>query len=587
MHMKRVATLFVSMILLSRVTGQDLPDWFFNPPKSNSNTFYTLGISDPGLTREQATVQAEHRAMLTFSLLQGVEVQGIEQSESNDLGEEIIEVLSRSVVSKSYPRLYFENVKGFFTSNNEAIVLLKTSFYDLPEELATDSLEFRSLFDCSSHSSFSQSDGSEQRDHLEYLYRCTDLKNQSISTDYYRSFHLVGGSRDSLYCMSILEIASKSKNIKKTTELTDDYTYDPPARPPTRQYSSLFPNQIHYTATLKRGIWYAYITSMMNEIYGYSSKKTTRTKVPNETKQYIIFALNNIEFRNDSLTLHLNVSDPFSGDFYTYSAYENVDKNVPVAEKTYPFRFALIIGNEDYSMYQPDLKSETNVQFAVNDANVFAEYAQFTLGIPEENITLLTNARAIDMYRAIEKLSLLIKNAYGKADVFFYYAGHGLPDEKTRDAYIIPCDVSGADLQFAIKLKDLYAKLSEFPSKRITVFLDACFSGGARNLSLVASRSVKTKPNEDEIAGNIVVFTASTGEQSALPYQQKNHGLFTYFLLKKLQDTRGDLNYAELSSYLTNEIGINSLRINTKEQNSKTLFGTDVAETWSEWKFQY
>lgn len=260
------------------------------------------------------------------------------------------------------------------------------------------------------------------------------------------------------------------------------------------------------------------------------------------------------------------------------------DINIPVCNKKNADRYAVIIGNEDYSSYQMDLKSEVNVDFAERDARIFKEYAVKTFGVPEENIFLLINSRAVEMHQTIAKMNLIIKNSGGNAEVIFYYAGHGFPDEKTKDAYLIPVDVSGTNLQFGVKLKDVYAKLTEYPSKRITVFLDACFSGGARNQGLVAARGVRMKPKQDMLDGNVVVFTASSGEESSLPYKEKQHGIFTYYLLKKIQATKGNITYKELSDYLKKEVGVKSVLVNSKEQTPQTNVSPKAKTNWGEWK---
>ncbi|OFX85306.1 MAG: hypothetical protein A2W99_14930 [Bacteroidetes bacterium GWF2_33_16] len=259
----------------------------------------------------------------------------------------------------------------------------------------------------------------------------------------------------------------------------------------------------------------------------------------------------------------------------------DVDIIKPAGIKQNPNRYALIIGNEDYSSFQLGLRSEANVDFAVRDAEMFQEYAKHILGIPEENIIFLTNARAIQMHRALNKMNLIASITKGKADIFFYYAGHGFPDEVNQEPYIIPVDVSGGDLEFALKLTDVYAKLTEFPTQRVTVFLDACFSGGARNQGLVAARGVKVKPKDNIFNGNMVVFAASSGDESSLPYKDKQHGMFTYYLLKKLQETEGRVTYKELSEYITEQVAVKSILINNKEQNPQTNISVDLKDTWS------
>lgn len=264
----------------------------------------------------------------------------------------------------------------------------------------------------------------------------------------------------------------------------------------------------------------------------------------------------------------------------------DIDINIPVIAKPNPDRFALIIGNEDYSSKQKEINTEANVEFARNDATIFKEHAIKVLGIPEENITFLLDATLGEMSQAIDKMSKIIKVTEGTAEVFVYYAGHGLPDENTKEAYLIPVDVNGTNMNYAINLNNLYSKLTEFPSKRVTIFLDACFSGGARNQGLLSARGVKVKPKEGTLKGNLVVFTASSGEQSSLPYKAKNHGLFTYFLLKKLQDSKGDITYKELSEYLNKSVKLNSILINDKEQLPQTNISTEIQNQWMNWSFK-
>ncbi|OFX20860.1 MAG: hypothetical protein A2041_02980 [Bacteroidetes bacterium GWA2_31_9b] len=261
----------------------------------------------------------------------------------------------------------------------------------------------------------------------------------------------------------------------------------------------------------------------------------------------------------------------------------DVDINIPYTERKNESKYALIIGNEDYNSYQMGLNTESNVDYAVNDAQTFKMYAKSTLGIPDENIIYLENAKAVEMSRAIKTLTSVIKNTNGKGDILFYYAGHGFPDEIEKEPYLIPVDVSGSDLQFAVKLADLYKQLTEYPSQKVTVILDACFSGGARNQSLVAARGVKVKPKDNILKGNIVVFTASSGEQSSLSYKDKNHGLFTYYLLKKIKETNGNISYKELSDYLTEQVSIKSALINQKEQNPQTLISVTAKDYWQNW----
>jgi len=262
----------------------------------------------------------------------------------------------------------------------------------------------------------------------------------------------------------------------------------------------------------------------------------------------------------------------------------DIDVDIPV-NTTNPKRFALVIGNEDYSSFQRNLGSESNVEFAINDATAFKTYAQKVMGLEERNIFFITNATAGAMNQKIELVTKIMSKMNGTAELFFYYAGHGFPDEATKTPYLIPVDVNILNISQGIKLSDLYEKLNGCGAKKVTVVLDACFSGGGREGGLISARGVKVKPKEDEAIGNIVVFTASTGEQSSLPYAEKGHGMFTYYFLKKLKESKGKVTYRGMFEYLKENVSIESLRTNYKEQDPQLNSSPSLLNTWEGWVF--
>jgi hypothetical protein len=320
----------------------------------------------------------------------------------------------------------------------------------------------------------------------------------------------------------------------------------------------------------------------------YNSLKINNLPIQNpnvDNSKFISFAIETPSIKTDTIKqiVYVNSNTKTS---YQFEKLSEVDKNIPQNNNVNPYRFALIIGNEDYRSHQTDLSSEINVDFARNDATAFKEYAINTLGVPEKNVIFLLDATTGQMNQGISKLNLIIKNTQGKSEVFIYYAGHGLPDEQTKESYIMPVDVSGKNANEGILLKTLYSKLTEFPSKRITVFIDACFSGGARNQGLLAARGVKVKPKEGLLSGNIVVFSASSGEQSSLPLKEKYHGIFTYYLLKKIQETKGDINYDELSQSINENVSLQSVLINDKEQTPQINVSNSIQNEWKNYNLK-
>jgi hypothetical protein len=258
----------------------------------------------------------------------------------------------------------------------------------------------------------------------------------------------------------------------------------------------------------------------------------------------------------------------------------DVDVSIPKSATPKLNAYALIIGNEDYTTFQTGLSNEVNVEYARNDAQVFAEYCKNTLGIPDKQVKLLVNATGSQMRQGLAWINNLAGIERGNAELIFYYSGHGLPDEATKEPYLIPVDVSGNQIQYAVKLEEAYASLTAKPSKQVTVFLDACFSGGARNESLIAMKGVKIKPSNIVDLNNIVVFASSSGDESSAVYKEKQHGYFTYFLLKKLQESKGEVDYGTLSNYLiqnvTKETGLIS-----KKQTPQVMADPQLQDKWT------
>ena len=257
---------------------------------------------------------------------------------------------------------------------------------------------------------------------------------------------------------------------------------------------------------------------------------------------------------------------------------DDVDINIPIANNMSNLTFAVIISNEKYQMEKP-------VQYAENDGKIFTEYCKKALGLPEKNVHFITNATLNNIKHEIKWLQDVIAVYNGDAKVIFYYAGHGIPDEQNKSAYLLPIDGYGSDVTTGYALEDLYKALGCLPSKAVTVFLDACFSGAKRDGDMLASaRGVAIKVKQNYPTGNMVVFTAAQGDETAYPYKEEGHGLFTYYLLKKLQETKGDVTLGELGDYIKTQVERQSIVTNGKLQSPAILSASSIGNSWKEWK---
>lgn len=255
-----------------------------------------------------------------------------------------------------------------------------------------------------------------------------------------------------------------------------------------------------------------------------------------------------------------------------------IDKNIPQTASLQSNTFVIAIGNENYNLVP-------KVAFANNDMNIFAQYCQKTLGIPMQNIRKYKDATFGSMLSALNDIKE-IANAYnGDMNVIFYYAGHGIPNEKDQTAYLLPTDADGKSTEVCFPLARLYKELGELNAKSVIVFMDACFSGAQRGNGMLASaRGVAIKAKEQKPMGKLIVLTASSGEETAYPYNEKAHGLFTYFLLKKLNETKGKCSLGELSEYITTNVRRQSIVINRKPQTPAIIFSDSVKNEWMNYK---
>lgn len=257
------------------------------------------------------------------------------------------------------------------------------------------------------------------------------------------------------------------------------------------------------------------------------------------------------------------------------SDVSDVDVNIPVNAATNRNTFAVIIANEKYHKV-------AQVPNAENDGNVFAEYCHKVLGIPKDNIRKYLNVTYGGMLDAIEDIKAIAAAKRGNCDIIFYYAGHGVPDERTKTAYILPVDADGRQMRVCYALSDLYAELTAMNANCITVFLDACFSGATRSERemLMSARSIAIDVDENEIEGKLVVFSAASGDQSALAYDDQHHGMFTYYLLKKLKETNGNVCLSELGDYITENVTLQARLKNRKEQTPMVVPGNAFGDKW-------
>ncbi len=222
-------------------------------------------------------------------------------------------------------------------------------------------------------------------------------------------------------------------------------------------------------------------------------------------------------------------------------------EQLPSASPVRPRAHAIVIGIERYREGLP------KADFAARDAKLAAEYFKRVLGVPAENLALLIDDRAtnVDFQKYFERW---LPNRVKEGDeVFVYFSGHGSPNPAKGDAYLVPYDGDPTYIeQTGYSVKRMYEHLAKLPAKRVVVAMDSCFSGaGGRSVIAKGARPLVSLQSA-EVPPNITVLSASAGDQISNSYQEKGHGLFTYYFLKGLKDKGAD--FKAVYGYLKPEV---------------------------------
>ncbi|MBI3815083.1 MAG: ankyrin repeat domain-containing protein [Nitrospinae bacterium] len=207
-----------------------------------------------------------------------------------------------------------------------------------------------------------------------------------------------------------------------------------------------------------------------------------------------------------------------------------------------PNDIAIVIGIENY-------QSVPRSDFSKSDAGIVKDYLK-ALGFQERNIEFITDERATKS--SIEKTieAWLPNRAKKGSTIFVYYSGHGAPEPKTGDAYIVPFDGDPNYLEVTgYPLKRLYDKLGKLQVEEVVVLLDSCFSGaGGRSVLAKGARPLVMMAEGAVLSSNMAVLSATQGTQISTSSHEKGHGIFTYYFLKALKD--GKKNIAEIYEYI-------------------------------------
>ena len=240
--------------------------------------------------------------------------------------------------------------------------------------------------------------------------------------------------------------------------------------------------------------------------------------------------------------------------------YEKLRPSLGKRGKTNKAALALIVGIETYE-YFPSRPAI----YADSDAQYFADYAHYKLGVPRGNIITAINAgaEALDIRKAITKITK--QSTKDKTDVFVFFAGHGLAsDDETEDVYLLPYDGDKDYLdETSLTRGEVFKLVERIKPRSVTVFLDACYSGATRSEDkvLVANkRPVVPLGSEQAVPEGFTVLSAAAANETSMALEEAKHGLFSYYLMRGMEgdaDTNQDnkITMNEMRDYVKDKVG--------------------------------
>jgi len=258
-----------------------------------------------------------------------------------------------------------------------------------------------------------------------------------------------------------------------------------------------------------------------------------------------------------------------------FIALDDVD-NIKPSTAPQDNHFAVIIGNENYTS-----KNVKSVPFAERDAQVFKLYSTNILGVPEDNVELVTNGSSVQMAAAINSV---VKRAKQRDEpvVYFYYAGHGWPKPDTQEPLLVPADIGPNQLESAMKLNEIMASFRQDEDLELLAFVDACYASEKFSED---TRTFVIEIEEPLVKGKQVLFSAVSAKQEANKHEESGHGVFTYYLLKSLKDNP-KITIEELNEALGREVVDYVVKKGQKEQTPSVHIAPEIKSESSKWRIR-
>lgn len=219
-----------------------------------------------------------------------------------------------------------------------------------------------------------------------------------------------------------------------------------------------------------------------------------------------------------------------------------------------PRVYVVAVGVSEYQ------DTQLKLEFPAKDASDFAQFMQAQQGRMYSTVEVrLVTDRQATRAKVLEALDWL-KSKVGAADTgMVFIAGHGINDARGH-YHFLAHDADPRNLaRTAISEAEIRARLSSLWGRAL-LFVDTCHAGNVLGTHQAMNSEMRRLANTLSSPENgVIVFSASTGRQTAIEYAPWGNGAFTKALLEGLKggaDYRKDgvVTHQGLSYFLGREV---------------------------------
>ena len=236
--------------------------------------------------------------------------------------------------------------------------------------------------------------------------------------------------------------------------------------------------------------------------------------------------------------------------------------SLAVAEK-----YALLVGINDY---QGDISP---LRYCVADVEAFGQALVETAGFKSDNVYLMTSQmtgrQQPTHVNVIRQLSLLSERVKPEDTFIFYFSGHGITKAGQSFLLTTNSDTTTKDTLTitAVNLNQAKEILSRVQAQQLLTVIDACRndpdSGRGEEDNLLTndfSRGFKIKRDQGRAGTpgvSATLYACAVGER-AYEWPEKQHGVFSYYLLEglngKAANSNGEVVVTDLADYTQRKV---------------------------------